>query len=329
MSTTEEGKKPLDPRAKAYADADLNQLLESLKTLENIDIAAMLNYVQLIQKGAEQLKVFAVKKASETYMSSAEMAKQLDISRQTFANQMRNTIDKHRAEKQENPAAFRNRLGETDRFIDGHLTKAANRLVPADFNDMTDNERMYFGGFCKALNTELQQGNAEGVKSLFAEALRDNAIAPLTMKDLQKRAEAFLAGSYDYDELGEPSTFSKAEHEWARLRALGSICGLTDAQKKQLAKAKAKMAQEQADLDKQMRKETGDNPFSGFNLPRPTPASSKLPKNLLEDWEEYQATERAAGRRPTMQGYADKLGVSRPTLSRGIKKAKEKANEQE
>lgn len=322
MDTTEAAKKVIS----AYGDADLNQLLKSLKLLDRIDAAATLEYVQILEKGVEQLKIFAVKKASETYMTSSEMAKHLGVSRQTFSNQMKNTIEKHRAEKKAKPNAFANRLGETDRFVDGRLTKASKQLTPAAYKDMDAEGKMYFRSFCTILNAQLYKENAEGVEELFADALKDGVISPTSLRDIQQRAAAFLDKEYDYDELGEPATFTKAEHQWARLHALYNICGLTSEQKKLLAKAKVKMMKEQEELEKQ-RDFHGD-PFALFGLTNPTPAASKLPDNLAEEWENYQASEKEAGRKPTREKFAKRYGVSRATFSRALKRAEAEQNAQ-
>lgn len=320
--------KTVSKATQQYADADLNQLLKTLKTLETLGIDEALEYVRIVEQGIEQLKVFAVKKASDTYMSNKKMAEHLGMSRQTFANRMQHTIDMYQKAKKENPAAFRNRLEKTDRFIDGLLQKTTERQSPRP-EESTEGIRIYIDGFRSLLNTKLDEEDTAGVGQLFAEALRDGTIDPIALRTLQDCAEAFLAHEYDYDEFGDPLTYTRAEHECLRLQELSRICGLTDAQKRRMAKAKAKMTQEQAELDKQMKKEMGGNPFAGFNLPTPTPAASKLPDNLIEEWEKYQEAERQAGRKPTQEAFAKQYGVSRPTFSRELKKAKEKASAQE
>lgn len=321
MDTTESPNKATT----TYADADLNRLLKTAKTLEALGIEESLEYIRIIETGVEELKAFMVKKASDMRMTSSEMARHLGMSRQTFTNRMGHTIEKHQADKKAKPSEFTKHLGETDRFIDGNLTKAAKRLSPASYKDMSTEEKMYFGGFCQMLNMQLSSENTEGIKELFDKALQDGVINPISLGDIEDRTKLFLEGKYDCDEFGDQISTSKAEHEWLRLRELNRICGLTDEQKKQLAKTKIKMMKAQKELDEQMGH---INPFAGFELPAPTPAASKLPDNLLEEWEKYQADEKKAGRKPTREKFAEHYGVSRATFSRALKKAEAKQTSQ-
>ena len=320
-----------EPPAKAtiaYATADLNNLLDTIKTLRTMAHPEVqeLTYIRILEEGIEKLKTMAVEKASETPMTHSEMARQLGVSRQTFANTMRGIIRKHQEAKAD-PKNFT--LGEEPRFVDGELSTVAKSLKPTDSRKMDDAERAYYTGFCGMLNQALDAGSKKGVDQIFAKAITDGKINPMALKALRIQAQDFLDEEFDVSESGDPIAETKAEYAQLRLRALQKICGLTDPQKLALAKANRQVAEDDAKelaaIDEHLR---GVNVFDGFNLPPVRPAAARLPKNVIEEWRKFQEAEKAAGRKPTPQVFSAKYGVSRSTFARALKRAESQKNAQ-
>lgn len=320
-----------EPPAKAtiaYATADLNDLLETVKTLRTMAHPEVqeLAYIRILEEGIEKLKTMAVEKASEAPMTHSEMARQLGVSRQTFANTMRGIIRKHQEAKAD-PKNFT--LGEEPRFVDGELSTVAKSLKPNDFSKMDDAEKAYYTGFCGMLNRVLDSQDQRGVDQIFAKAIKDGKINPMTLKALRLQAKDFLEEAFNLDEKDDPIAETKAEYVQLRLRALQKICGLTDPQKLALTKANRKVAEDDAKelaaIDEHLR---GVNVFDGFNLPPVRPAAARLPKNVIEEWRKFQEAEKAAGRKPTQQVFSAKYGVSRSTFARALKRAEAEQNAQ-
>lgn len=311
------------------ADDTLNSILETLESLEYGNFTDALRYVALVEEGMEKVREQAVMDAALGGESATAMSEALGGSRQTFYNKYSSLIKKARKQREADTTDFdefadAREKRNTIRFVGGEIQTTTDPL-DASYEPLDDYQQAFEKSFRNALEAQLTASNGKW-KAVVKKALMAHVLPAHTVLEIKDAAQRYATGAYRTDEYGEPYFFTHEGSEFYRLAALDKV-NPKESRKSELKEAWKAMMDAK---DKAYRAvcPTETNPFDFFGLPV-APAAAKLPTNLIEEWERYQADAKAAGRKPSRETFAKQYGVSRATFSRALKKAEEEANARE
>lgn len=310
------------------ADDTLNSILETLESLEYGHFTDALRYIALVEEGMEKVREQAVMDAALGGESATAMSEALGGSRQTFYNKYAPLIKKARKQRDADTTDFdefadAQEKRSTIRFINGEI-QATTDPLDAAYEPLDEYQQAFEKSFRNALEVQLTAPNGEW-QAVVKKALLAHVLPTNTVLEIKDAAQRYATGAYRTDEFGEPYSFTDEGSEFYRLAALDKV-NPKESRKSELKEAWTAMIAAEDKAYKAVHP-TESNPFDGFGLPA-EPAAAKLPDNLVEVWEKYQADAKAAGRKPTRDAFAKQYGVSRSTFSRALKKAEEKQNAQ-
>ena len=315
-----------DETVMTEADNALNRIFDTVEWLESGRFSDALRYVSIIENGIAQIKKSAIIDAVIGGESATTMAEALQLSRQTFYN--RHALDMKEAKKKESEDLMSFAEKKTvERFQDGKITKGTELREVYD-EPLDDEQEAYYHSFLDAMEKALLEGSSEW-HGLVEKALKSHIIPADRVITAVRQAKAYENKEYLTDDFGEPKCFTDEGNTFYRMQAIDELNHKPERHAQLIAALKAMMEAE-AKWEESERAKQGHvaDPFAGFGLPA-HPAAAKLPDNLIEVWEKYQADAKAAGRKPTRDAFAKQYGVSRSTFSRALKKAEAEQNEQE